>query len=64
MGLGTPEIIIIIVSLLILSAAVVGWVLWKVLKRNDRVSELESRLERLERQLGRTSEPTAPKRRD
>jgi hypothetical protein len=64
MGLGAPEIIIIIVSLLILSAAVVGWVLWKVLKRNDRVSELESRLERLERQLGRTSEPTAPKRRD
>jgi hypothetical protein len=68
-GLGATELLIfLILFLFFLPAVAVGVVLWVVFKgrnRNpDRIDIVESRLERLERQLDRQSEPTVPKTRE
>jgi hypothetical protein len=68
-GIGATEILILLILFLFfLPAVAVGVVLWVVFKgrnRNpDRIDVVESRLERLERQLDRQSEPSAPKTRD
>jgi hypothetical protein len=66
MGIGAVEIFILFALLLglLIAALAVVTVFQQASKHSNRVSELESRIERLERQLGRTSEPTAPKSRE
>ncbi|MCI0664535.1 MAG: hypothetical protein L0220_26035 [Acidobacteria bacterium] len=61
MTIGPTELLYLL--LYFLPALIVGFVLWRVIKSNNikRISELESRVERLERQLDRPAEPTAPK---
>jgi hypothetical protein len=63
-GLGATELLIIIV--LFFPAAIIVFALLKVFKgRNrDRIGAIESRLERIERQLDRQSEPSSLKTRD
>jgi hypothetical protein len=65
-GLGATELLIILIIVLFFPAAIIVFALLKVLKsRNrDRIGAIESRLERLERQLDRTSEQIAPKQRE
>jgi hypothetical protein len=58
----------LIIVLFFLPAAAIALVLWVVFKgynRNpDRIDVVESRLEHVERQLDRQSEPNVPKTRD
>jgi hypothetical protein len=58
----------LIIVLFFLPAAAIALVLWVVFKgynRNpDRIDVVESRLEHVERQLDRQSEPSVPKTRD
>jgi hypothetical protein len=55
MGLGMPEVILVLLILVALAIVVLRGVLGYGSRR--RFSELEDRVERLERQLGQTSEP-------
>jgi hypothetical protein len=67
MGIGLTELLfILVIGLFFLPAVAVGLVLWVVFKgRNrDRIGEIESRLERVERQLDRESESSSSKQRD
>jgi hypothetical protein len=56
--IGPTELMILIFLVLpVLLVVVLGLLLWKLLKRSNRISELEGRVERLERQVDRTSDP-------
>jgi hypothetical protein len=65
-GLGATELLIILIIVLFFPAAIIVFALLKVFKgRNrDRIGVIESRLESLEGQLDRQSEPSASKGRD
>jgi hypothetical protein len=65
-GLGITEIILILYILIVyvlpaVAVVVIIRLLWRLLQRQNRVSALESRVEHLERQLNRQSEPSSSK---
>jgi hypothetical protein len=66
-GIGATEILILLILFLFfLPVVIVGLVLWLVFKgrNHDRIGVIESRLDRVERQLDRQPEPSSPKTRD
>jgi hypothetical protein len=65
-GLGFPELLILLLMGVMVFVVVI-WLFWKLVNGSDhsaRVSDLESRVERLERQIDRQYEAISQKVRD
>jgi hypothetical protein len=65
-GLGATELLIIFIIFMLLPVAVIGLILWLMFKwsNRERIGIIESRLERVERQIDRIYEQAALKQRE